>query len=142
MQTDEWGDVEMIRKPTRAFAAAVGTTCSLVATLATGAGWSGRAMVDKIVVHADQDISVFKASEVNGLQEDWPNPDACDDSSKVILRPVRSVDGISSGVSSYEQAYAALLGAKLNGQTVVVFLNGCTSIGTVTFPLIEAVAIK
>lgn len=132
----------MNRAPARAVATCVGAACCLCAALSQAGEWSGRVVVDKIVVHADRDVSVYTASEADGRQQDWPNPDACNNSSKVILRPPRDESGVLSGIESYEQAYDALLGAKLSGQKVTVFLNGCTFIGNVTFPLIEAVAIK
>ena len=130
----------MGKNSNRAFASAVAVICGLMPPLVLAGEWSGRAAIYKIVIHADQDVSVYKASAVGGQQEDWPNPDGCDDSSRAILRPVRSVDNVVTGISSYEQAYAALLGAQLNAHRVSVFLNGCTSIGAVTVPLIEAVA--
>ena len=125
-----------------AVASVAAAICGLAPLPALAGEWSGQSTIDKIVVHADQDISVYKTSALGGQQEPWPNPDGCDNSSRVILRPVRSVDDVVTGIQSYEQAYAALLGAQLNGHRVSVFLNGCTSIRGVTFPLIEAVATK
>jgi hypothetical protein len=128
--------------PAYGLALLVGATYGLVATLALAGEWTGPAAIDKIVVHADQDVSVFKSSVPGGPQEDWPNPDACDFSSRVVLRPVKDIDGIVSGISSYEQAYSTLLGAKLNGQSILVFLDGCVLFGNATVPMITAVAIK
>ena len=132
----------MERNPTRALAGAIGLVCGIAASLAQAGEWAGRATIDKLVIHPHWEVSVYKASEVNGQQEDWPNPDACDDSSRVILRPFRDDLGVLTGMESYEQAYAALLGAKLNGHKIAVLLNGCALFNNVTVPLIEAVAIK
>ena len=132
----------MSSNPVNGLAVLVGATCGLVATLALAGEWTGPASIDKIVVHADQDVSIFKASVPGGPQEDWPNPDACDFSSRAILRPVKNIDGVVSGISSYEQAYAMLLGAKLNGQAILVLLDGCVLFGDATVPMIAAVAIK
>jgi hypothetical protein len=126
--------------PKWALVAAIGVIGGLTATLALAGEWDAGA-IDKIVVHNDRTISVFKASKLGLPQEDWPNPDACGNASKAILRPMQSVDDVLSGMLSYEQAYAALLGAKLNKQKIAVFLDGCALVGSETYPMIDAVAV-
>ena len=130
----------MDRNPARALVMAGGLMCSLTATLALASEWEP-ARIDKLFVQANQDVYVFKAPAQGGSQEDWRNPDACDNASRAVLRPRQTIDDVVSGVLSYEQAYAALLGAKLNSHSVSLFLEGCVLIGSVTYPLIERVAI-
>ena len=126
--------------PKRALVAAIGVIGGLTATLALAGEWE-RAIINKIVIHADKTVSVFRNSEKEVTRVDWPNPDACDNSSRAILRPYQEWHGVASGILSYEQAYAALLGAKLNGQTITVLLDGCTMVDGLTFPMIQAVAV-
>lgn len=124
----------------RAVAMANVLICGLAPSLADAGEWE-RARVNKIVVHADQTISVYKTSEQDGTRVDWPNLDACDNSSRAILRPYRHWEGVPGGILSYDQAYAALLAAKLNTRIVSVLLEGCASVDGVSFPTIQAVAI-
>ena len=135
----------MSRNSTTALAIIVGVACGFTTTVAPAGEWDAGA-INKIVIQDDNTISIFKESAQGGSQEDWSNPDACDNPSRAILimpRTVRRVGVglVGVGMSSYEQAYAALLGAKLNARKVSVFLDGCLLIGNQTFPLIDAVAV-
>lgn len=57
------------------------------------------------------------------------------------LAPSLADAGVPGGILSYDQAYAALLAAKLNTRIVSVLLEGCASVDGVSFPTIQAVAI-
>ena len=84
----------MSGSPTWALVMAVGILLDLTTTLALAGEWDAGA-IDKIVVHNDRTVSVFKASKLGLPHENWPNPDACGNASKAIQRPMQKYRGIS-----------------------------------------------
>ena len=121
-------EVKMHRPFISVLATFAGVISVFLATFAEAGDWTGRSTIEKVIVQPDRTIIVVRASE------DWPNPDGCDNPSRaILLQPDK--------ILSYDQAYAALLGAKLNNQFVSLLLDGCTDFKGVTSPIITAVAI-
>ena len=56
----------------------VGVLCSLTAMFALAGEWSGRTLINKIIVQADQTVLVFNKSGT------WKNPDLCDSDKKIV----------------------------------------------------------
>jgi hypothetical protein len=101
---------------------------------ATAGDWSGPAPIGiaRITVRADQTITVVSEAGT------FPNPDSCDNATRIILLP----PGAPGAVLSYQQVYDLLLGAKLNRRPIRVFLEGCTLFGSETFPVLVEVALQ
>jgi hypothetical protein len=113
---------------------AAAVVCSLATVCALAAGaWSGRTLIERLTVRADQIIVVTKASG------SWENPSFCDDDSRIVLLPPRA----ESGALAYKEVYASLLGAHLTNREINAFLDGCAPLtsGGTTFPVITQVAI-
>jgi len=108
----------------------LGGLCSLTATFALAGAWTGRETIGRITVRADQTISIVSHSGT------WPNPDACDNASRIILLP----PGAPGAILSFEQVYALLLQAHASRRPVMVFVEGCTLFGDETFPILEEAA--
>ncbi len=109
----------------------VGVLCSLTAMFALAGEWSGRTLINKITVRADQTVIVFNKSGT------WKNPDLCDSDKKIVLLP----PGAEGGVLAYKEIYASLLSAHLADRKIRAFLDGCASVGNKTFPALAQVSI-
>ena len=109
----------------------VGVLCSLTAMFALAGEWSGRTLINKIIVRADQTVFVFNKSGT------WKNPDLCDSDKKIILLP----SGAEGGILAYKEIYASLLSAHLADRKIRAFLDGCASVGNKTFPALAQVSV-
>ena len=109
----------------------VGVLCSLTAMFALAGEWSGRALISRINVRADQTVIVFNNSGT------WKNPDLCDSDKKIVLLP----PGAKGGILAYKEIYASLLSAHLADREIKAFLKGCASVGNKTFPALNRVAV-
>jgi len=97
-----------------------------LATSAVAAGSSGQQGVGKMNIRPDGTLMVW------GATGDWSNPDACTDSSSVVM---------DVSAPGYKERYAMLLAAMLEGRQIVFYLSGCQTIGTSTYPRMGSVTI-
>ncbi len=121
----------MNAKIRKLLAVMVGILCSLTAMVALAGAWSGRTLIGRITVRVDQTVIIFRESGT------WKNPDFCDKDTKIILLP----PGAEGAALAYKEVYASLLGAHLTKREINAFLNGCTLIGSQTFPILAQVAV-
>ena len=119
---------EKIRK---LLAVLVGVLCSLTAMFALAGEWSGKTLIKRITVNADQTVIVFNKSGT------WKNPDLCDGDNKIILLP----PGTEGAISAYKEIYASLLSAHLADRKIKAFLDGCAAVGNKTFPALARVTV-
>jgi hypothetical protein len=117
--------------PIKLLALCLGVMCSLMTAVALAGGWSGKTTIQRVAVRVDRTIIV--AAEPGP----WVNPDVCDDPSKIVLLPPDS----GTAPAAYKEIYALLLGAKVSNREINVYLDGCTLIGSKTFPVFTQVAI-
>ncbi len=122
----------MNAKIRKMLAVMVGVLCSLTAMFALAGVWSGRTLINKITIQADQTVIVFNKSGT------WKNPDLCDSDKKIVLLP----PGAKGGVLAYKEIYAALLSAHLADRKIRAFLDGCASLGNKTFPALTRVSVQ
>ena len=109
----------------------VGVLCSLTAMLALAGEWSGRSTIRKLTVRDDQTVLVSSESGA------WKNPDLCDNASRIVLL----APGAEGAAIAYKEVYATLLGAHLTRREINAFVDGCTSIGSKTYPVLTRVAV-
>ena len=109
----------------------VGVLCSLTAMFALAGEWSGRVLISRIIVRADQTVQVVSKSGT------WKNPDLCDGDNKIILLP----PGTDGEVLAYKEIYASLLSAHLADRKIRAYLDGCASVGNKTFPALAQVSV-
>ncbi len=121
----------MNAKIRKLLAVMVGVLCSLTAMFALAGEWSGRTLINKITVRADQTVIVFNKSGT------WKNPDLCDSDKKIVLLP----PGAEGEVLAYKEIYASLLSAHLTDRKIKAFLKGCASLGNKTFPALAQVSV-
>jgi hypothetical protein len=130
MKTDR--RLRMNAKLRKLLAVAAGVLCSLTAMFALAAGaWSGRTLIDRLTVRVDQTVIVVNESGT------WKNLDLCDNDTRIVLLP----PGAPGAAVAYKEVYASLLGAHLTKREINAFLDGCTLIGSQTFPVIAQVAV-
>ncbi len=93
--------------------------------------WSGRTLLSQLTVRTDKTVIVRKETGA------WLNPDVCLRDNVIVLLPPEAV----GGAPAYKEVYATLLAAHLTGREVNFFIEGCTAIGSNTFPIFSQVAV-
>ena len=121
----------MNTKIRKLLAVLVGVLCSLTAMFALAGEWSGKTLINRITVNADQTVLVFNKSGT------WKNPDLCDSDKKIVLLP----PGAEGEISAYKEIYASLLSAHLAKRKIKAFLDGCAAVGNKTFPAFVRVTV-
>ena len=109
----------------------VGVLCSLTAMFALAGEWSGKRLINRIIVQADQTVIVFNNAGT------WKNPDLCDSDKKIILLP----PGAEGGALAYREIYASILSAHLADRKIRAYLDGCASLGNKTFPALTQISV-
>ncbi len=102
---------------------------SMVWTSAFGDGGSGQDTIDRIRHRPDRVVLVFAGDGA------WNNPDGCDTAARAVLHPVQA------SFESYRERLTAILGAHLNGNTVIFGFDGCFNLNNRTLPIITNVSI-
>ena len=102
---------------------------SIVWISAFGAGSSGPDKIGRVLQRPDRVVLVFAGDGA------WNNPDGCDTSARAVLHPVQA------SFESYRERLTAILGAHLNGNTVIFGFDGCFTLKNVTLPIITNVSI-
>lgn len=105
---------------------------ALSAVPATADDWSGDTQVSELVLEADRTVLV----KLDG--HDQPNPDVCASAKFIVLLPPE----IEGGVTAYKEFYATLLAANMTGRQVSVSVEGCTAVGSSTYPILKRLAVS
>ena len=93
-------------------------------------GSSGSKIVSRLKVNQEGRVEIWP------IAGDWANPDSCNQSNKIILLPNPS----GTVNEYYSEMYALTVASYLQGKKIDAYLNGCTTINSVTYPIAIGVA--
>lgn len=110
---------------------ALGLQLCFLTTTALGGEWTGRTTIRQLTIRDDRTVIVRQHGG------SWINPDLCTRDGSILLSPPE----VQGGAAGYKEIYATLLSALLTGRQINVFIDGCVSFGSHTFPAISQVAI-